>query len=150
MIQGTKNGTTCGTVAQQPFHTTVPRNEIRGTAERISAKALHRRIFHLSNNGTANPSREEVLTSLSGRSVSLLSLGRTIGTVGSSWRTSLVPTNDPSADVTKLIRPLSGRPVIALTEAAIQSAGAIVVYRKSNKPALGPVGDSLDDMGAAA
>jgi hypothetical protein len=29
----------------------------------------------------------------------------------------------------------------------IQSAGAVVVYRKHNKPALDPLGDSLDDMG---
>jgi hypothetical protein len=44
---------------------------------------------------------------------------------------------------------LQGRPVIALTEAtaAIQSlTGAITVYRRHNKPALGPVGDSLDDL----
>ena len=54
-------------------------------------------------------------------------------------------------DATGLIWLLRGRRVIALTEteAAIQSAGAIVVYRKNNKPALGPFGDSLDDMGAA-
>jgi hypothetical protein len=52
-------------------------------------------------------------------------------------------------DSTGLIWLLQGRPVIALTdsEAAIQSAGAVVVYRKHNKPALGPLGDSLDDMG---
>ena len=39
--------------------------------------------------------------------------------------------------------------MIALTEteAAIQSAGAVVIYRKHRKPALGPLGDSLDDMG---
>jgi hypothetical protein len=31
--------------------------------------------------------------------------------------------------------------------AAIQgSSGAIPVYRKANKPALGPLGDSLDDF----
>jgi hypothetical protein len=51
-------------------------------------------------------------------------------------------------DATGLIWLLQGRPVIALTgtEAAIQSAGAVVMYRKHNKPALGPLGDSLDDM----
>jgi hypothetical protein len=51
-------------------------------------------------------------------------------------------------DSTGLIWLLQGRPVIALTEteAAIQSAGAVVMYRKHNKPALGPLGDSLDDM----
>jgi hypothetical protein len=51
-------------------------------------------------------------------------------------------------DSTGLIWLLQGRPVIALTEteAAIQSAGAVVVYRKHRKPALGPLGDCLDDM----
>lgn len=55
-------------------------------------------------------------------------------------------------DTTGLIWLLQGRPVIALTEteAAIQSAGAVVMYRKHRKPALGPLGDSLDDMGPAA
>jgi hypothetical protein len=53
-------------------------------------------------------------------------------------------------DETGLIWLLRGRPVVAMTEtgAAIQSAGAVVMYRKYNKPALGPVGDSLDDFGA--
>jgi hypothetical protein len=33
------------------------------------------------------------------------------------------------------------------TAAAIQNpTGAITVYRRHNKPALGPVGDSLDDL----
>ena len=44
---------------------------------------------------------------------------------------------------------LCGRPVIALTEstAAIEnSTGNITIYRKYNKPALGPLGDSLDDF----
>jgi hypothetical protein len=39
--------------------------------------------------------------------------------------------------------------VVALTEttAAIQNVtGNITTYRKNNKPALGPVGDSLDDL----
>ena len=39
--------------------------------------------------------------------------------------------------------------VVALTEAtaAIQSStGAISIYRRFYKPALGPVGDSLDDF----
>jgi len=52
-------------------------------------------------------------------------------------------------DETGLVWLLRGRPVCALTEltAAIQSlTGAISIYRKLNKPALGPVGDSLDDM----
>ena len=53
-------------------------------------------------------------------------------------------------DATGLIWLLRGRPVIALTEteAAIQGALAVLIYRKLRKPALGPVGDSLDDVGA--
>jgi len=46
----------------------------------------------------------------------------------------------------------SGRPAVALTEttAAIQNpTGAITTYRRHNKPALGPVGDSLDDLEAS-
>jgi hypothetical protein len=53
-------------------------------------------------------------------------------------------------DETGLIWLLRGRRVIALTEttAAIQGATSILTYRKLNKPALGPPGDSLDDMGS--
>jgi hypothetical protein len=53
-------------------------------------------------------------------------------------------------DATGLIWLLQGCPVVALTEsqAAIQRSGAVVMYRKHGKPALGPLGDSLDDMGA--
>jgi Protein of unknown function (DUF3987) len=50
-------------------------------------------------------------------------------------------------DHTGLIWLLAGRPVVALTEAtaAIQNpTGNVTVYRRFNKPALGPVGDSLD------
>ena len=53
-------------------------------------------------------------------------------------------------DETGLIWLLQGRPVVALTEteaAILGHSGAIVPYRKHNKPALGPLGDSLDDMG---
>jgi hypothetical protein len=52
-------------------------------------------------------------------------------------------------DETALIWLLQGRPVVAITEAtaAIQSpTGAITIYRRHNKPALGPVGDTLDDF----
>jgi hypothetical protein len=51
-------------------------------------------------------------------------------------------------DSTGLIWLLQGRPVIALTEteAAIQSAGAVVVYCKRRNPAYGPLGDCLDDV----
>jgi hypothetical protein len=52
-------------------------------------------------------------------------------------------------DETGLIWLLRGRPVVALsdTTAAIeQTTGAVTIYRKNNKPALGPVGDSLDDI----
>jgi hypothetical protein len=52
-------------------------------------------------------------------------------------------------DATGLIWLLCGREVVALTEAtaAIQNpTGAVTIYRRHNKPALGPVGDSLDDL----
>jgi hypothetical protein len=52
-------------------------------------------------------------------------------------------------DATGLIWLLRGRPVTVLTEAtaAIENpSGAITIYRKHNKPPLGPVGDSLDDF----
>jgi hypothetical protein len=54
-------------------------------------------------------------------------------------------------DATGLIWLLHGRPVVALTveSAAIESrTGAVTLYRKNNKPGYGPVGDSLDDLGA--
>src|SRR5215472_3696326 len=50
-----------------------------------------------------------------------------------------------------LIWLLQGDPVVALTEttAAIRHAtGNITTYRRFHKPALGPLGDSLDDMEA--
>jgi hypothetical protein len=52
-------------------------------------------------------------------------------------------------DATGLIWLLQGHPVVALTkdEAAIQRNGSVVVYGKERKPAFGPVGDSLDDIG---
>jgi len=52
-------------------------------------------------------------------------------------------------DQTGLCWLLEGRPVVALTEAtaAIEGpTGSITVYRKHNKPALGSLGDSLDDF----
>jgi hypothetical protein len=52
-------------------------------------------------------------------------------------------------DHTGLIWLLQGRPVVALTEATATVKGItgnITTYRKHNKPALGPVGDSLDDL----
>jgi hypothetical protein len=48
-----------------------------------------------------------------------------------------------------LAGPRPSRPVVALTEAtaAIQSpTGALTIFRRHNKPALGPVGDTLDDL----
>ena len=48
-----------------------------------------------------------------------------------------------------LIWLLQSRPVVALTDAtaAIENpTGAITVYRRYDKPALGPVGDSLEDF----
>jgi hypothetical protein len=53
-------------------------------------------------------------------------------------------------DETGLMWLLQGREVVALTEAtaAIQTpTGATTIYRRHNKPALGPLGDSLDDFG---
>jgi hypothetical protein len=53
-------------------------------------------------------------------------------------------------DLTGLVWLLKGRPVLALsdTSAAIQGApGAVLNYRRFRKPALGPFGDSLDDLG---
>jgi len=55
-------------------------------------------------------------------------------------------------DLTGLIWLLRGDPVVALTEtsAAIRHAtGNITTYRRFRKPALGPLGDSLDDLGTA-
>jgi hypothetical protein len=52
-------------------------------------------------------------------------------------------------DETGLIWQLQGRPVVALTAdtAAIKNpTGAVTVYRRHNKPALGPVGDCLGDF----
>jgi hypothetical protein len=52
-------------------------------------------------------------------------------------------------DATGLVWLLRGRTVVALTEtaAAIQNpTAAVTVYRRHNKPALGPLGDSLEDL----
>jgi hypothetical protein len=52
-------------------------------------------------------------------------------------------------DETGLCWLLQGRPVVALTEATaaiMNPTSNVTVYRKNNKPALGPVGDSLDDL----
>ena len=51
-------------------------------------------------------------------------------------------------DVTGLIWGLQGRRVVVLTEAtaAIETAAGVIVYRRQRKPALGPLGDSLDDF----
>jgi len=51
-------------------------------------------------------------------------------------------------DTTGLLWLLQGRQVVALTEvtAAIQGATGVMIYRRFNKPALGPFGDSLDDF----
>jgi hypothetical protein len=54
-------------------------------------------------------------------------------------------------DATGLKWLLCGRAVVALTatEAAIQGATGVLLYRKLRKLARGPVGDSLDDWGAS-
>jgi hypothetical protein len=52
-------------------------------------------------------------------------------------------------DCTGLVWLLSGNHVVALTDntASIKHrSGSMTVYRKHNKPALGPLGDSLDDF----
>ena len=52
-------------------------------------------------------------------------------------------------DQTGLVWLLRGRSMLALTEttAAVQSpTGAVTVYRRHQKPALGPLGDTLDDF----
>jgi hypothetical protein len=52
-------------------------------------------------------------------------------------------------DETGLVWLLDGRRVVALSEdrAAIRSpSDNVTVYRKLDKPTLGPVGDSLDDL----
>jgi len=51
-------------------------------------------------------------------------------------------------DLTGLVWLLRGRRVIALTEitAVIETASGTLAYRRHNKPALGPLGDSIDDF----
>ena len=51
-------------------------------------------------------------------------------------------------DQTGLMWLLQGRPVVALTKdtALIQTANGTLAYRRYNKPALGPLGDSLNDF----
>jgi len=52
-------------------------------------------------------------------------------------------------DETGLLWLLNGRSVVALTDntASIRTkTGGILTYRRSNKPALGPLGDSLEDL----
>jgi hypothetical protein len=51
-------------------------------------------------------------------------------------------------DQTGLVWLLRGRNVVALSEgtAAIRCLGGTLVYRRFNKPAYGPIGDSLDDL----
>ena len=51
-------------------------------------------------------------------------------------------------DLTGLVWLLQGRRVVALTKdtAVIETAIGTVSYQRHNKPALGPLGDSLDDF----
>jgi hypothetical protein len=52
-------------------------------------------------------------------------------------------------DLTGLVWLLRGRPVVALTDATAAIAnpdGNTLIYRRHNKPSLGPVGDSLGDF----
>jgi hypothetical protein len=90
----------------------------------------------------------------------LASWGDQAQTLG--WTTrdlfGLAPTPDKPAaqyrrlsryDATGLIWLLQGRPVVVLTEetAAIETTHGVVTYYRRNKPAFGPLGDSLDHMG---
>jgi hypothetical protein len=53
-------------------------------------------------------------------------------------------------DCTGLIWLLQGRAVVALTDTTAvigTPSGGTVIYRKDHKPAFGPLGDSLDDIG---
>jgi hypothetical protein len=54
-------------------------------------------------------------------------------------------------DQTGLIWLLRGRRVVGLTKdkAVIETATGTVAYRRYNKPALGPIGDSVDDISGA-
>ena len=54
-------------------------------------------------------------------------------------------------DQTGLVWLLHGRRVVELTKdkAVIETATGTVSYRRYNKPALGPLGDSLDDFAPA-
>jgi hypothetical protein len=55
-------------------------------------------------------------------------------------------------DQTGLVWLLKGRRVIELTKdnAVIETAAGTVSYRRYNKPALGPLGDSLDDFASGS
>ena len=69
-----------------------------------------------------------------------------------------IPPDDPHPSYSRLSRYdntglcwlLQGKEVIAMTADTVTirnpSTGAITIYRRFNKPALGPVGDSLDDL----
>ena len=91
-----------------------------------------------SRNGAQKPRRS------AGQSESYLACNPVPGRPASSYRRL------SRYDETGLIWLLRSRPVVVLTEttAAIQGATAVLTYRKINRPALGPVGDSLDDFGA--
>jgi len=55
-------------------------------------------------------------------------------------------------DQTGLIWLLQGRRVVELTKdkAVIETPTGAVTYRRYNKPALGPLGDSLDDFASGS
>src|SRR5215468_10963615 len=55
-------------------------------------------------------------------------------------------------DQTGLVWLLQGRRVVELTQdkAVIETATGTVSYRRYNKPALGPLGDSLDDFASGS
>ena len=67
-----------GTVVARPFHTTVPRNDRRGTLERFSPKCAGRRRFSTCQRWNDQPFERGALAPLSGRSVPGPSLGERV------------------------------------------------------------------------
>jgi hypothetical protein len=81
---------------------------------------------------------------------------RLSGVVGGRFAGGSAAPEQPAANYSRLSRLddmgliwlLRGRPVTSLTEIQATIQHTALTYRKRRKPALGPVGGSLDDMGA--